>query len=90
MPEARLEFSKLHNSYTVTPNDAWMGSLESSHPYLQPRKVSKTPKIESTHKSLPKIAKSHFDCLRTLGVNICVPIKTPNKFGMEGVYGIPI
>jgi hypothetical protein len=31
-------------------------------------KVSKIPKIECTHGGLPKTAKSHFGCFRTLGV----------------------
>jgi hypothetical protein len=52
----------------MSPNVAWSGSLESYHPYLQVQKVSKIPKIECTHGGLPKIAKSHFGCLRTLGV----------------------
>jgi hypothetical protein len=42
---------------------------ENTHPYLQAQKVSKIPKIECTHGGLPKTAKSHFGCLRTLGVN---------------------
>jgi hypothetical protein len=44
--------------------------LESYHPYLQVQKVSKIPKIECTHGGLPKTAKSHFGCLRTLGVKV--------------------
>jgi hypothetical protein len=54
----------------VSPNVAWSGSLESYHPYLQVQKVSKIPKIECTHGGLPKTAKSHFGCLRTLGVKV--------------------
>jgi hypothetical protein len=52
----------------VSPNVAWSGSLESYHPYQWVQKVSKIPKIECTHGGLPKIAKSHLGCLRTLGV----------------------
>jgi hypothetical protein len=47
----------------VSPNVAWSGSLESYHPYLQAKKVSKIQKIECIHSGLPKIAKSHFGCL---------------------------
>jgi hypothetical protein len=54
----------------MSPNVAWSGSLESYHPYLQVQKVSKIPKIECTHGGLPKTAKSHFGCLRTLGVKM--------------------
>jgi hypothetical protein len=52
----------------VSPNVAWSGSLESYHPYLQAKKVSKIPKIEYIHNGLPKTAKSHFGCLGPLGV----------------------
>jgi hypothetical protein len=53
----------------VSPNVAWSCSLESYHPYLQPQKVSKIPKIECIHSGLPKTAKSHFGRLGPLGVN---------------------
>jgi hypothetical protein len=52
----------------VSPNVAWSGSLESYHPYLQEKKVSKIPKIECIHSGLPKTAKSHFGRLGPLGV----------------------
>jgi hypothetical protein len=52
----------------VSPNVAWSGSLESYHPYLQVQKFPKFPKIECTHGGLPRTAKSHFGCLRTLVV----------------------
>jgi hypothetical protein len=42
--------------------------LESYHPYLQAKKVSKIPKIECIHSGLPKTAKSHFGCFGPLGV----------------------
>jgi hypothetical protein len=58
----------------MSPNVAWSGSLESYHPYLQVQKVSKIPKIECTHSGLPKTAKSHFGCLRTLGVKLALNI----------------
>jgi hypothetical protein len=54
----------------VSPNVAWNGSLESYHPYLLLKKVSKIPKIECIHSLLPKNAKSHFGCLGPLGVNL--------------------
>jgi hypothetical protein len=54
----------------VSPNVAWSGSLESYHPYLQAKKVSKIPKIECIHSGLPKTAKSHFGHLGPLGVKI--------------------
>jgi hypothetical protein len=53
----------------VSPNVAWSGSLESYHPYLQAKKVSKIPKIECIHSGLPKTAKSHFGRLGPLGIN---------------------
>jgi hypothetical protein len=43
--------------------------LESYHPYLQPQKVSKIPKIECIHSRLPKNAKNHCGRLGPLGVN---------------------
>jgi hypothetical protein len=52
----------------VSPNIAWSGSLESCHPYLQGKKVSKIPKIECIHNGLPKTAKSHFGRHGPLGV----------------------
>jgi hypothetical protein len=54
----------------MSPNVAWNGSLESYHPYLTPRKVSKTIKIECIHSRLPKNAKSHFGRLGLLGVKV--------------------
>jgi hypothetical protein len=69
MPKERLKSLKRSNSCIVSANVAWSGSLESYHPYLQVQKVSKIPKIECTHGGLSKPAKSHFGCLRTLGVN---------------------
>jgi hypothetical protein len=44
--------------------------LESYHPYLLLKKVSKIPKIECIHSLLPKNAKSHFGCFGPLGVKI--------------------
>jgi serine/threonine protein kinase len=52
----------------VSPNAPWSGSLGSYHLYLPPQKVSKIPKIECIHSSLPRNAKCHFGCLGTLGV----------------------
>jgi hypothetical protein len=54
----------------MSPNVAWSGSLESYHPYLQAKKVSKIPKIDCIHNGLLKTAKSHFDCLGLLGVKL--------------------
>jgi hypothetical protein len=51
-------------------NVVWNGSLESYHPYLQAKIVSKIPKIECIHNGLPKTAKSHFGRLGPLGVNV--------------------
>jgi hypothetical protein len=64
----------------VSPNVAWSGSLESYHPYLQAKKVSKIQKIECIHSGLPKIAKSHFGCLGPLGVKKYnwIFLKNPN------------
>jgi hypothetical protein len=53
----------------MSPNVAWNGSLESYHPYLPPEKVSKIPKIECIHSSLPKTEMGHFGPLCPLGVN---------------------
>jgi hypothetical protein len=49
-------------------NLAWSVSLESYHQHLLSQKVSKIPKIECIHNSLPRNEKSHFGSLRTLGV----------------------
>jgi hypothetical protein len=54
----------------MSPNVTCSISLESYHPYLQPQKLSKNPKIYCIHSSLPKDAKSHFGSLGPLGVNI--------------------
>jgi hypothetical protein len=54
----------------VSPNVAWSSSLESYHPYLQAKKVSKIPKIECIHSGLPKTTKSHFGRLGPLGVKV--------------------
>jgi hypothetical protein len=42
--------------------------LESYHPYLPPQKVSRILKIECTHSSLPRNAKSRFGSHCPLGV----------------------
>jgi hypothetical protein len=52
----------------MNPNATWSASLESYHPYLQPQKVSKNPQTYCVYNTLPKSAKSHFGCLRSLGV----------------------
>jgi len=52
----------------LSPNVAWSSSLKSYHPYLHPEKVLKIPKIVCIHSTLPKIAKSNFGRLGTLGV----------------------
>jgi hypothetical protein len=59
----------------MSPNVAWSGSLESYHPYLQPQKVSKIPKIECILSGLPKTAKSHFGHLGPLGVKISAQVR---------------
>jgi hypothetical protein len=59
----------------VSPNAPWSGSLESYHLYLPPKKVSKIPKIERIHNSLPRNAKCHFGCLGTLGVKKYIGVK---------------
>jgi hypothetical protein len=56
----------------MSPNVAWNGSLESYHPYLQPLKVSKIPKIECIHNSLPRNKTGHFGPLCPLGVNTMI------------------
>jgi hypothetical protein len=43
----------------MSPNIMCSISLESYHPYLQPQKVSKNPKIYCIYKSLPKVPKFH-------------------------------
>jgi hypothetical protein len=60
----------------VSPNVAWSSSLESYHPYLQAKKVSKFTKIECIHSGLSKTAKSHFGYLGPLGVK-----KGKSQFG---------
>jgi hypothetical protein len=60
MPELELKSLKPHNFSTVHPNVTCNGSLESYHPYLLPKKLSKNPKIYCIHSSLPKDAKTHF------------------------------
>jgi hypothetical protein len=45
--------------------------LESYHPYLQPQKVSRNPKIYCIHSSLPKNTKSHCGSLGPLEVKFC-------------------
>jgi hypothetical protein len=52
----------------VNSNAIWSVSLESYHPYLQPQKVSKNPKIYYIYNSLPKNAKTYFGSLGPLGV----------------------
>jgi hypothetical protein len=52
----------------MNPNATWSISLESYNPYLQPQKVSKNPQVYCVHNTLPKSAKSHFGCLRPVGV----------------------
>jgi hypothetical protein len=42
--------------------------LESYHPYLQPKEVSKTPTTLGTYGSLPKYGKGRFGSLNPLGV----------------------
>jgi hypothetical protein len=70
MPKARPKSLKPFNSSIVNPNATWSISLESYHPYLQPQKVSKYPQTYCVHNILPKSAKSHFGCLRPLGVKV--------------------
>jgi hypothetical protein len=77
MPKARLKSLKLSNSSTMIPDTTWSGLLESYHPYLTPQKVSKNPQTYCIHNTLSKSAKSHFGCLRPLGVihSMCHPIE---------------
>jgi hypothetical protein len=53
----------------MNPNTTWSGLLESYHPYLTPQKVSKNLLTYCVHSTLPKSAKSQFNCLRHLGIN---------------------
>jgi hypothetical protein len=55
---------------TMSPNVTCCVSLKSYHPYLQPQKVTKNPKIYCIHSSLPKNAKSCSSFLGPLGVNM--------------------
>jgi hypothetical protein len=59
MPQLGLKSLKPHNFWIISPNIMCSVSLESYHPYLQPQKVSKNPKIYCIHSSLPRITKSH-------------------------------
>jgi hypothetical protein len=52
----------------MSPNVTYSISLKSYHPYLEPQKVSKNPKIYCIHSNLSKNAKSHFGSLDPLGV----------------------
>jgi hypothetical protein len=54
----------------MNPNATWSVSLESYHPYQQPQKVSKNPKIYYIHSIVPKNAKSSFGSLGPLGIKI--------------------
>jgi hypothetical protein len=52
----------------MNPKATWSGSLESYHAHILPQKNSKNSKISCIYNTLLKIAKSHFDFLRTLGI----------------------
>jgi hypothetical protein len=68
MPKLGLKSSKPHNSSTMNPNVTCNGSLESYHPYLLLKKVSKYPKSYYIHSSMPKPEKTHFGSQCSLGI----------------------
>jgi hypothetical protein len=65
----------------MNPDTTWISSLESYHPYLTPQqKVSKNPQTYCVHNTLSRSAKSRFNCLRLLGINLHVNILTTRIF----------
>jgi hypothetical protein len=73
----------------MSPNVTYSVSLESYHPYLPPQKVSKIPKIECIHSSLPRNEKSRFGSLRTLGVKIMLEKQILKAFTSYCMHGCP-
>jgi hypothetical protein len=57
MPKARV---KSQTSSIVNPNATWSGSLESYHPCLLPKKVSKSKKLIAFTATCPKKCKKAF------------------------------
>jgi hypothetical protein len=72
MPELWLKTKKPSNSQTVNPNLMCKDLLESYNPSPQVCKISSTPSINCIQNTLPKSGKSHFGCLRPLGLKLNV------------------